>query len=315
MKRRYALFTVIFTISLLIGVQAVEQEDAPFLSVKANFDLFSVYVPAPSNVSLSLEIRSPKENAVYTNGTINFCLNVTVPNIPNARPHDENQGVLYKGSWMEKSVWLPYPNGVPDSFPYFAEINATITGIQIGKHSLNITAGAEGTYEKTPDQKRSDPMFYRFRLYTTTTVEFTMITSPVHNNPIISFPSSQNATFHSSSFPLNFNIDYPVRVMSYSLDRQDTIPISGNTTLTGLSNGQHNVTIYATDEDGYIGASDTLLFNVNAPEFAEFSVVPLVIAFVIVVVIVSAGWLVYFKKHKPKTELRQETLTAQDKKA
>jgi hypothetical protein len=297
MKRKYAVFTGVFALLLVVGIQVVEQVDAPFLSVKANFDLFSVYLPAPSNVSLSLEITSPKENAVYTNGTINFCLNVTVPNIPNARPHDENQGVLYKGSWMQKSAWLPYPNGVPDSFPYFAEINATITGIQIGKHSLNVTAGAEGTYEKTPDQKRSDPMFYRFRLSTTTTVEFTMSTSPVHNNPIISFPSSQNATFQSSSFPLNFNIDYPVRVMSYSLDGQESVPISGNTTLTGLSNGQHNVTVYATDTFGNTDASDTLFFNVNAP---EFPVVTLFVAavFVAVSIVVCIVVIVFRRKQK-----------------
>ena len=91
--------------------------------------------------------------------------------------------------------------------------------------------------------------------------------------------------------------------MSYSLDGKDNASISGNTTLTGLANGNHNVTIYATDEAGNTGASETLSFNVNVPEpetkTEPFPFVPVAAAAIVVAaVIVAAGVLLYFKKRK-----------------
>jgi hypothetical protein len=120
----------------------------------------------------------------------------------------------------------------------------------------------------------------------------------VQTKPIIKFLIPENANSSKLSFPLNFIVDHPVSEIAYCLDEQESVPINGNTTLTDLPNGQHNVTVYATDEFGYTGKSETLFFNVNAPESTEFSVVPLVIAFVIIVVIVGAGWLVYFRRRK-----------------
>jgi hypothetical protein len=71
--------------------------------------------------------------------------------------------------------------------------------------------------------------------------------------------------------------------------------------LTGLSNGQHNVTVYATDEYGYTGVSDTLFFNVEAPiaSAPEYPVVPLIAASAIAVASAAAGLLkIYFKRRK-----------------
>jgi hypothetical protein len=42
--------------------------------------------------------------------------------------------------------------------------------------------------------------------------------------------------------------------------------INENITLTELANGDHNVTVYATDEAGNTGASETLYFIVDASE-------------------------------------------------
>jgi len=286
--KRYILFALIFALLLVVGIQVVEQVDAPFLCVKANPNPMYRTVPAPTNVFLFIRIASPKENTSYSNGTINLCFNSTIHG-----PNNITKGLSvasYKGDWMEKDAWVPYPN-TADHFQNFLQFSVNVTDIPFGEHSLNITARAQGEFEDNSHFK------YLFSLNKTSSINFS-----VRTNPIITFPSFENVTFTNSSLPLNFKVDHPVIGMAYSLDGQDTIPISGNTTLTGLSNGQHNVTIYATDEDGYAGKSDTLLFNVNTPEFAEFSVVPLVIAFVIVVVIVGAGVLVYYKRRKRKSD-------------
>jgi hypothetical protein len=38
------------------------------------------------------------------------------------------------------------------------------------------------------------------------------------------------------------------------------VTIAGNTTLTGLSSSVHNLTVYAWDEAGNIGSSETITF-------------------------------------------------------
>ena len=110
----------------------------------------------------------------------------------------------------------------------------------------------------------------------------------------------QNATFENASVPLNFTVDHPVTEMSYCLDGEEAIPISGNTMLTDLANGQHNVTVYATDEFGYTGVSDILFFNVNVTKVdaPEFPVVPFVTVSAVVSVSAVAGVIAYFKKRK-----------------
>jgi hypothetical protein len=72
--------------------------------------------------------------------------------------------------------------------------------------------------------------------------------------------------------------------------------VAGNTTLADLSMGEHNVTVYAWDTAGNMGASETVTFTVAVP--APFPTVPVAAASVAVVAAVIAGLLVYFKKRK-----------------
>jgi hypothetical protein len=72
-------------------------------------------------------------------------------------------------------------------------------------------------------------------------------------------------------------------------------------TLTALPNGAHNVTVYATDKDGNVGASQTINFTTAVPKAATFPTVTVAVVSAVAVVLVVAGMLVYFKKHKPAT--------------
>jgi len=72
------------------------------------------------------------------------------------------------------------------------------------------------------------------------------------------------------------------------------VTVAGNTTLTELSFGLHNVTVYAEDTFGNVGASETVWFSVAEP----FPAVPVAAASAVAVAIVGAGLLVYFKKRK-----------------
>lgn len=77
-------------------------------------------------------------------------------------------------------------------------------------------------------------------------------------------PSDADTTPPSISF-LSPENKKPANWIGYSMDGQTNITIEGNTALTGLSYGSHNVTIYANDTYGNTGASKTTPFTVDAP--------------------------------------------------
>jgi hypothetical protein len=51
--------------------------------------------------------------------------------------------------------------------------------------------------------------------------------------------------------------------MGYSLDNHPNITLTSEPTLSGLSQGAHNVTIYANDSLGNMGSSNTVFFSVD----------------------------------------------------
>jgi hypothetical protein len=99
-----------------------------------------------------------------------------------------------------------------------------------------------------------------------------------------------------SDVALDFTVNEQVTKTSYSLDGQSNVTVAGNTTLSGLTVGEHNVTVYAWDAAGNVGASETILFTITEPE-PELAV-PVAAGSVAVLASVSAGILVYFKKRR-----------------
>jgi N-acetylneuraminic acid mutarotase len=114
--------------------------------------------------------------------------------------------------------------------------------------------------------------------------------------PKISVLSPVNETYNNSNVPLVYTVDKPVDWTEYSIDGKPNETITGNTTMTRLSNGLHNLTIYAQDTFGNIGTSENITFRVEVPE--PFPTVPIAVASVAVVVVVCVGSLLYFKKRK-----------------
>ena len=117
-----------------------------------------------------------------------------------------------------------------------------------------------------------------------------------HVPPTISVISPANLTSGNSTIPLIFRLDKRVSSECYSLDGQQNVTITGNTTLTGLSNGLHNITVYANDTYGNTGASQTAFFNVVKPESFP-TVTAIAIISVAAIVSISVGLLVYYRKH------------------
>jgi hypothetical protein len=83
------------------------------------------------------------------------------------------------------------------------------------------------------------------------TVYFTIDTLP----PSISILSPENKTYATADVLLSVAVNEATSRMEYSLDGNANVTILGNTTLTGLSDGSHVLTVYATDAAGNTGTS------------------------------------------------------------
>jgi N-acetylneuraminic acid mutarotase len=112
--------------------------------------------------------------------------------------------------------------------------------------------------------------------------------------PVIDVASPVNQTYNASSVSLDFSLNKPAVWMGYSFDGRDNVTVNGNVTIEGLSNGLHNVTVYARDELGNTGVSETIKFSVEVPFPTELAIA----ASVATVAFVGAGLLLYFKKRK-----------------
>jgi hypothetical protein len=86
------------------------------------------------------------------------------------------------------------------------------------------------------------------------------------------------------------------------LDNQANVTVNGNCTLTGLTEGNHSIVVYANDTFGNMGKSETVAFTVAKPE-PEPEPLPMTFAvgaILVSAVAIGAGPLLYFKKRKRK---------------
>jgi hypothetical protein len=121
--------------------------------------------------------------------------------------------------------------------------------------------------------------------------------------PEINFLSSLNQTFNQSSVQFVFTVNEPCNWTGYSLDGKENVTFTGNFTLTDLSKGLHNLTVYANDTLGNMGASETLNFTiaVTEPEAESFPTVPVAAASAgSIAAVTSVGLLFHFRKRRHK---------------
>ncbi len=122
--------------------------------------------------------------------------------------------------------------------------------------------------------------------------------------PKISLLSPLNQIYNESSVPLVFTVDKSVNWMSYSLDGNQNVTITGNGTIANMKNGLHSIMVYANDTFGDVGVSENATFTIALAPIANPEHFPTATVAVVsgtLAVVVVAGLLAYFKKCKPAT--------------
>ena len=79
--------------------------------------------------------------------------------------------------------------------------------------------------------------------------------------PVVDIISPKSTTYTTTSVPLNYSVNEPTSWVGYSLDDATNVTLTGNTTLSGLSLGSHDLTVYANDTSGNWG-KDIVYFTV-----------------------------------------------------
>jgi parallel beta-helix repeat protein len=204
--------------------------------------------------STGIYFISASNNTIYHNNFVNNIYQTQVPNSING--WDDG----YLGNY-----WSDYQTKYPNA----AEIGDS------GVYNIPYSIDAQNI-DRYPLAQPFDSEFYAPKV-----------------PPKISILSPVNQVFNESSVPLFLTVDKQVNWIGYSLDGQDNVTITANTTMSGLTNGLHNVTVYAKDTFGNVGASETVSFSVEAPFPATLVVAP-----VASVVVIGAVLAIYFKKRK-----------------
>ena len=135
------------------------------------------------------------------------------------------------------------------------------------------------------------------------TVKFTVDTTP----PNVRVLSLQSKVYNSSEIPLVFSVNETASLITYILDGQ-VYTINGNTTLTILQDGEHKLTVYATDEAGNARASETIDFKVQVPVPPQVALA--ILPPMAIVLIGGLSLLIYIEKRKQLAKKTDHSSTA-----
>ena len=184
------------------------------------------------------------DTGVYVEETGYKSVNVldAPPNIFILSPENStysNSKVALSFTLDETADWIGY--SLDDQANVTITGNTTLSYLTDGTHSMvvyaNDTAGNMG---------RSDMINFTIQDVIT---------------PAVSVLSPLNKTYGVTAIPLAFTVDESVEWMVFSLDEQANVTISSNTTLPGMSEGSHNLVVYARDIAGNTGASSIVYFS------------------------------------------------------
>jgi hypothetical protein len=255
---------------------------AMLFSAVAGLTLFDLVVANPVFPSTEIEILSPQNNETYL--TNNFVLNFTV--LTHNAPYTQYIGTPSIQCYVDGKLF--HQINLTDLTDLNVEdlprnFSVSLSGLNSGQHNVFVTKTAVYYLVMTTYSENASSRVVYFSVYP----------SP----PRISLVSPQNQSYQTTDVPVNFTarVDYgAVSWMGYSLDGQDNVTTTGNTTLTGLSEGEHNITFYATDTYGRIGASETITFTIAEP----FPTTLVIAASGASIAAIGLALLVYFKKRK-----------------
>ena len=303
MNKRALLFAALLSTLLFTGVagtQLVHLGKAnPIMHMYHNL---GDVAPDKNTEPPTISIFSPENDTVYGVDVVSLSLNASIGHSSTASSCVLDE-IYCETDWQSENIsiytysWKPAPLVVYSSSHKITEFSGTIniTGIPDGTHTITVYAVESGDYVLKVingaggDTRNFDHYYNSFNITGSSLVRFSVDTTP----PMVSILSLENKTYYSTEIQLDLALSEKPSLVGYSLDGQENVTFTGNTTLTSLAYGEHSFTVYAADNAGNVGASETIYFSIEEPFPTT-----LVIASLITTSFVGLGLLFYFKKRK-----------------
>lgn len=220
----------------------------------------------------NIQILSPQKNGTTSNPVqLHFCAHVRAwawyweqayPDVGVDIGYSIDNGDIYRVNEFYKQ--RKTPDGDLVTVEFWA--NITLPNITEGTHTITVYYGTQ--YSGTA----SNPSLKKYIVIAYSTVEFTVKNKDT-TPPNITVESPTHNTTYTDEIQLTFAINETATQVNYSIDGNENITIQANNfniTLVDLTEGTHNITVYAEDKEGNIGASKTITFNIAAPKLEPF---------------------------------------------
>lgn len=257
-----AIFIIIFLIVPMTQV----------LVATANF------IPAPA-----VEIMSPRPDFVriYQNTTIPLSIEVRVlnnsPEIASVKYSLDGKANVTLTDFVKSSQVYFAPN--EQGFALTA--NSTLVNLSEGNHTLKAySIYVNGGVMSTSSEFRIDMDYEPLR---------------------VELLSPQNQNYSNSQVPLIFHVNVEIKDAYYFLDLNASkrVGLYGNTTLTGLSEGHHQIYLSVYSEDGH--SSNMTSFNINSTQTSISifftQMLPIIAASLAILFAIAIAVMVYKRKN------------------
>ena len=304
--------TILFLVNSVLAEIQVEVVDANPIP----------YPNTPSTELPTLVVRSPKNYSdYYADGTFKLDFLIIQPESWNLY----YKGFAINGQYLLK-VYLDGTRLLVERFPRSSTVTdytATFSNLTDTEHVVHIVVVAMASYMRyytrngeTISTNGSNDTYItqtmHFQLESNSkTVSFQeypqVISRDPYPNPPTPIPliiSPQNTNYTTANItqftlPLDFTINATASWIGYSLDNQSRITINGNMTLSELSIGSHNITLFASGIFGNMGISNTTNFTIaeQAVPNSDFQPILLVLPIAIFIVVLVVG-VILFKRRK-----------------
>ncbi|MDR0461302.1 MAG: hypothetical protein LBH62_07770 [Nitrososphaerota archaeon] len=221
--------------------------------------------------------------------------------------HEELKPIGYGKVPPVIDITSPQQNKTYKTIQIDYQVNKAVSWVGYSlDNNLNVTlTKTSSIVENIPDGSHSIVLFAKDALGNigvSKTIYFTIDNTV----PIITIINPLHQAYSTADIALTFIIDKPVTQISYSLNGQNNVPITGNITIPALPDGDHVITVYATDELGNLGTSDEITFTI-----ATFPISKVAITILVIMILITSGYLAI--KHK-KTNITQPIETSEIKK-
>ena len=215
------------------------------------------------------------------------------------------ENIYYTSDWDSNKTYIRQRDGVTTLLPELGQkdpqpydrrefsYTLNLTSIPDGNHTITISAEESGLYL---NEQNNTVYLYGFTIVGSKEVNILIDITP----PSINIETFANQKFFDANVPLNFLVSEPYLKASYVLDGQNNITISNNSVLTNLPLGLHNLTVYAWDNAGNVGASETAQFSVEPANLLGPYPVTIIAALTGIIATLTTIVLLLYTKHRAK---------------